>query len=79
MDRTENAWQESRTRMMAAESDLRAAILRISESRLDEPGIPGGDSVYILLQGAVQHSLYHAGQIILLKRFWTALLKTPAP
>jgi len=41
---------------------------------LDEITPPHGDSVYILLHGAVQHSLYHAGQIILLKRFWTTLL-----
>ena len=76
-DKTES-WQESLRQMDVAESALRRTILRIPESRLDEPGIPGGDSVYILLQGAVQHSLYHAGQIILLRRFWTMLLKTPA-
>ena len=77
-DRSEAAWQESLKQMEAAEAALRNTILGISESRLEEPAVPGGDAVYILFHGAVQHSLYHAGQIILLKRFVTTLPKTPA-
>jgi hypothetical protein len=75
-DTSESGWAESLRRMEHAESELRNAILKLPESRLDEPAVPGGDSVYVLLHGAVQHSLYHAGQIILLKRFWTTLLKS---
>jgi hypothetical protein len=77
IDRTENAWAASLRRMEEAEAALRKTVLELPQSRLDEPGIPGGDSVYILLHGAVQHSLYHAGQIILLKRFWTTLKAPP--
>jgi hypothetical protein len=65
---THEAWQQSKRSMAGAEEELRATILRLPQSRLDEPAIPGGDSVYVLLHGAVQHSLYHAGQIALLKK-----------
>jgi uncharacterized damage-inducible protein DinB len=73
-DRTETAWSESLRQMEQAVDALQNTILKLQESRLDEITLPHGDSVYILLHGAVQHSLYHAGQIILLKRFWTTLM-----
>jgi len=76
-DGSEDSWRASVARMEQAEAALRETIAGIAEARLDEPAVPGGDSVYILLHGAVQHSLYHAGQIILLKRFWTRVLKPP--
>lgn len=78
-DKSEESWTTSLALMAEAESELRKVILEIPESRLDEPAVSGvSDTVYLLLQGAVQHSLYHAGQIILLKRFWTTLLKPPS-
>ena len=75
-DTSESAWADSLKRMEQAEAELQNTISKLAESRLDEPGVPGGSSVYILLHGAIQHSLYHAGQIILLKRFWDTLMKT---
>jgi uncharacterized damage-inducible protein DinB len=65
---SEAAWQQALKQMEQAEADLRKTILGIAESRLEEPGIEGGDLVYVLAHGAVQHSLYHAGQIMLLKK-----------
>jgi len=62
------AWQESIKAMNDAEERLRQFILELPESRFDEAVPPTGDSVYVLLHGAVQHSLYHAGQIALLKK-----------
>jgi uncharacterized damage-inducible protein DinB len=67
-DTSEAAWAESVKSMQQAEEQLRATILQMPDSRLDQPVVPGGDSVYVLLHGAVQHSLYHAGQIALLKK-----------
>src|SRR5262249_15542282 len=75
-DTSEGGWQESLKHMQEAESALRTSILSLPESRLDEQVAPTGDSVYVLLHGAVQHSLYHAGQIILMKRLLTTLSKT---
>jgi len=54
--------------MNDAEERLRNGILEIPESRFEQPVPPTGDSVYVLLHGAIQHSLYHAGQIALLKK-----------
>ena len=78
-DKSEGAWQEALTKMAAAEFSLRNAILSFPESRLNEIfHAQSGTSYYILMHGAVQHSLYHAGQIILMKRFLTTMKKTPA-
>jgi len=77
-DRTEGAWQETLKQLDDAQAALRRSILAIPESRLDHVIPPTGDSLYVLLHGAVQHSLYHAGQIILMKRLLTTLGKTPA-
>lgn len=77
-DRGEGAWQETLKKIEEAEAALRSSILTVPESRLDDVIPPTGDSLYVLLHGAVQHSLYHAGQIILMKRFLTTLGKTPA-
>ena len=78
-DKSEGAWQESITKMEAAEEALRKAILDFPESRLNEIfHAQSGTSYYIQMHGAVQHSLYHAGQIILMKRFLTTMKKTPA-
>ncbi len=65
---TDAAWQESLNAMYSAEERFRNTILQIPESSLDQPTLPHGDSVYLLLHGAIQHSLYHAGQIALLKK-----------
>ena len=61
------AWQKTRDRLAANHDALRAAIAGFAESRLDELR-PGADSWYVLFHGIVQHNLYHAGQIALLKK-----------
>lgn len=65
---TEAAWKESLRRLEETDTKLRNSVLKIPESRLYEPGVEGGSGVYILLHGAVQHTLYHTGQIMLLKK-----------
>jgi hypothetical protein len=64
----EAAWKRSLQKMRESEEQMRKTILQLSESRLDEPGVRDGVSVYILVHGAIQHSLYHAGQIMLLRK-----------
>ena len=48
------------------------AIARVPESRLDEPILEGMSSVYVTLHGVIQHDLYHAGQIAMLKKALTS-------
>jgi uncharacterized damage-inducible protein DinB len=67
-DSTDEAWQEVLTAMKQALDELRAAISPLDDSRLEQPIIVGMSSVYVTLHGVIQHSLYHAGQMAILKK-----------
>jgi len=64
----EARWQMALGNLEGAHEKLRGAIMALDPARLDErvPGKPY--SIYFMLQGAIQHNLYHAGQIALLKK-----------
>ena len=64
----ERGWKQARESLKQAHQELAAAILQLDEARLDQPIIEGMSSVYVTLHGVIQHSLYHAGQIALLKK-----------
>jgi uncharacterized damage-inducible protein DinB len=72
---TADAWQETREALDAAHHALVVAVSQIPQSRLHEPTndprdrVTGqGVSYYVLLHGIVQHDVYHAGQVALLKK-----------
>ena len=74
-DEGEDAWQRAQQKLADTDEALREALLRLDDAQLDEPILADMSSRYVSLHGAVQHTLYHAGQIALLK---SALgLKTP--
>ena len=68
------AWADVRSRLERRQAELLEAIATFDESRLDEPvdpknkGKDGPVSYRALLSGLAQHSAYHAGQIVLLKK-----------
>ena len=64
----EAAWAALLEELALANSRLRRAISLLDDSRLDEPIVEGMSSVYVTLHGLIQHDLYHAGQIALLKK-----------
>jgi uncharacterized damage-inducible protein DinB len=65
---SEKAWQEARAELEEENSRLLRAIGEFEEDRLVEQ-VPGKvDTFYELLHGVIQHDLYHAGQIALLKK-----------
>ncbi|HXG67415.1 MAG TPA: DinB family protein [Blastocatellia bacterium] len=67
-DTSEAAWGQTLQEMEQAHQELREAVGQLDEARLDEI-VPGTQySVYFLLHGVIQHDLYHAGQIALLKK-----------
>lgn len=68
METTESVWQQCKSILVDGNQKLRDAIASLDEQRLDEPILPGMTSVYITVQGVVQHDLYHAGQIAILKK-----------
>jgi uncharacterized damage-inducible protein DinB len=60
-------WQRTVAELEAGNRRLREAVSRFPEERLVET-VPGRDyTFYVMLHGIVQHDLYHAGQIALLK------------
>jgi uncharacterized damage-inducible protein DinB len=67
-DSDERAWEVVRESIKQAHEELRSAILLLDDSRLEQPIIEGMSSVYVTLHGVIQHSLYHAGQIAILKK-----------
>jgi uncharacterized damage-inducible protein DinB len=64
----EAAWAATQAALEEGNRRLRDEISRLPESRLSEPVSEGMSSVYVTLHGVVQHTLYHAGQIALLRK-----------
>ncbi len=71
-DTSEAAWEITKQLLVDNHSELLTAIANVDESRLNEPIIRDANtpfsSVYVTLHGGVQHDLYHAGQIAMLKK-----------
>ena len=72
---TEEAWAAAQQALAHAHDALLRAAQTLPESRLPEPvggerdrSAGTGVSHYVTLHGIVQHDLYHAGQIALLKK-----------
>jgi uncharacterized damage-inducible protein DinB len=67
-ERDEAAWQRARAALEVGNRKLCEAIAQWPDERLRER-VPGKqDNFYLELHGIVQHDLYHAGQIALLKK-----------
>lgn len=65
---TEDAWQQTLAALEREHTALREAIRQLSDDEL-RAKIPGADySATFMLNGVIQHNLYHAGQIALLKK-----------
>ena len=71
-DHSEAAWEKTKRKLVETHEELVEAIASLDDSRLDQPimqhpQIPFS-STYVTLHGGVQHDLYHAGQIAILKK-----------
>ncbi len=70
-DTSETAWRKAVEHARRVHEDLVRAVEQFPEPRLGErvPGKQGAHhTYYYMLHGVVQHELYHAGQIALLKK-----------
>ena len=70
-DSSEAAWRAALAQVRRVHEQLVAAVAALPDSRLDDkvPGKEGAHyTFYYMLHGVVQHELYHAGQIALLKK-----------
>jgi hypothetical protein len=62
------AWADATSQLFHSEERLAAAIEEFPDARLPDT-VPGrAYNFYYLFHGIVQHSLYHGGQIAMLKR-----------
>ena len=67
-DPSEAVWEQTKAALDRGHEALREAITRVDETRLDEPILEGLSTVYVTLHGVIQHDLYHAGQLAMLKK-----------
>lgn len=67
-DTSAAAWNRALEQMRASRVQLRSAVQKLTDAQLEDTA-PGKDhSIYVMLHGGVQHDLYHAGQIAVLKK-----------
>jgi uncharacterized damage-inducible protein DinB len=67
-DTSDSAWREALHTLRIRHAELIQGVLSMPDHRLTSQ-VPGKDyDFYHMLHGAVQHELYHAGQIALLKK-----------
>jgi uncharacterized damage-inducible protein DinB len=71
-DTSEAAWENAKRKLISVHKQLLVAITATDDSRLDQPIIDSAETTfntaYVTLHGGVQHTLYHAGQIAILKK-----------
>ena len=71
-DTSEAAWEATKQQLIDNHRELLEAIASVDDARLNEPIMTHPEipfsSVYVTLHGGVQHDLYHAGQIAMLKK-----------
>jgi uncharacterized damage-inducible protein DinB len=66
VDTSAAAWLQAKLDFGEARRALRQAVAAFPEPRLGE-AVPGREyTFYVMLHGAIQHALYHAGQIEML-------------
>ena len=61
-------WARTLERLDRGHHALRDAVRAFPETRLDEVSSDGRSTHYVLIHGAIQHDLYHAGQIAILRK-----------
>jgi uncharacterized damage-inducible protein DinB len=74
------AWQAAVRELARLNQDLRSAVRDFPAHRLDEPLVAQPPySAYTQFIGLTQHDLYHAGQIVLLRRALARNAPTSSP
>ena len=70
-----SAWHQTQANLQQAHEQLLAAVAHLQDADLDRHLAPADDypagtpgPYYVLLHGLVQHTLYHTGQIALLRK-----------
>jgi len=67
-DTSASSWQVTLDTLEKSYRDLMSTVARLDDSHLYATVRGGTSTVYFQLHGLIQHDLYHAGQIALLKK-----------
>jgi hypothetical protein len=67
-DTSEEHWKLTMNRLREARARLRASVLQLKDEQLENIAPGKNHSIYVMLHGGIQHDLYHAGQIAVLKK-----------
>lgn len=67
-DASDAAWRAALHELERSNHELVEAVKAFPDSRLGEKPAGKGHTFYVDLHGIVQHDLYHAGQVALLKK-----------
>jgi uncharacterized damage-inducible protein DinB len=67
-DTSPRAWLQALAALRETHDELQREIAKTPEKRLEELAPRSKRTLYILMHGAVEHALYHAGQIAVLRR-----------
>src|SRR5262249_2764271 len=67
-DKRERAWKKTLDDAKLSHRQLCDAISRLTDERLSDIISGKGYTAYVMLHGVIQHNLYHAGQMAILKK-----------
>jgi len=65
---TADNWARVLEAFRRSNADFRGCLTELADTQWDEPLSAADKSVYVEVHGVIQHHLYHAGQIALLKK-----------
>jgi uncharacterized damage-inducible protein DinB len=65
---SETAWKRALENLVESRKRLRESVRGLSDDQLEQRATGPDYSRYVVLHGVVQHDLYHAGQIVMLKK-----------
>ena len=65
----DDAWQDTLNHLESGYQKLLTEVMKLSDEDLDKFIVPGKEyNYYFMIHGVIQHNLFHAGQIAMLKK-----------
>ena len=65
---TEENWNATLAEFRRSNADFRHAISQLDPAQLDQTSSGRDRTIYVEVHGVIQHNLYHAGQIAILRK-----------
>jgi len=67
-DQSESSWNDTLDSLNKSHKKLEKHVLTLKDAALEKIPANTSSSIYRLLHGVIQHNIYHAGQIAILKK-----------